>query len=82
MRMPPFRSWQWMKRKIGPAAEVALACTNCATTKIPSYGKTSYCRPIHLKQVRFLDLPLPTASRPPPIRLPNLEEFAGPTTGA
>lgn len=21
MRMPPFRLWQWMKRKIGPAAE-------------------------------------------------------------
>src|SRR5215471_20612865 len=21
MRIPPFRSWQWMKRKIGPAAE-------------------------------------------------------------
>ena len=27
MRIPPFRSWQWMKRKIGPAAENRAART-------------------------------------------------------
>jgi len=46
MRMPPFRSLPWMKRKIGPAAEDRVDVYELRDHQdAPWCGEASYCRP-------------------------------------
>jgi hypothetical protein len=52
MRMPPFRSWQSTKRKIGPA-EDRVGVYELRNRQDAQYRKASYRRPIHLKQLRL-----------------------------